>query len=110
MVVGGSGVVVGGRSRDRLVFCSRQAQIGLCRFSSSLVKELLVQPGSTVVFLGVERRRPAAQASGEPPAWFAINSTEDPEALPQLSGEKDVFWAHRPNRDLLNLSQDEAGQ
>ncbi|KAK0156501.1 Peroxisomal NADH pyrophosphatase NUDT12 [Merluccius polli] len=84
------------------------AQTSLCRFSSSLVKELLLKPGSVLIFLGVERRRPS-QTSSEPPAWFAINSTEDPEVLLQLGGEKDVFWARRPNRDLLNLSQDEAG-
>lgn len=94
------------------MFCSQQSPTSLCQFSSSLVKELLLQPGSTLVFLGVERRLPSSspQTSSEPPAWFAVNSSEDPEVLLQLSGEKDVFWAHRPNRDLLNLSQNEAGQ
>ncbi|CAL8255192.1 unnamed protein product [Boreogadus saida] len=87
------------------------AQTSLCRFSSSLVKELLLKPGSVLVFLGVERRRPSSspETSSEPPAWFAINSTEDPEVLLKLGGEKDLFWARRPNRDLLNFSQDEAG-
>ena len=85
----------------------------MCRLSSSLVKELLLQPGSVLVFLGVERSRPSSsspQTSREPIAWFAIDSTEDPEVLLKLGGEKDLFWARRPNRDLLNFSQDEAGQ
>lgn len=89
---------------------SQQAQTSLCRFSSSRVKELLLKTGSVLVFLGVERRHPSSsQTSSESPAWFAINSTEDPKVLLQL-GVEDVFWARRPNIDLLNLSQDEAGE
>ena len=100
------------QTEPRCIFWSQQAPTSLCRFSSSLVKELLLKPGSVLVFLGVERRRPSSspQTSSEPIAWFAINSTEDPEVLLKLSGEKHLFWARTPNRDLLNFSQEEAGQ
>ncbi|KAM4616884.1 NAD-capped RNA hydrolase NUDT12 [Polymixia lowei] len=91
----------------------------LCRLRYEEVKDLLQKPGTVLIFLGVERRKnPGSSCSssssqteesiGEPPAWFAINTDEDPADLLKLCRENS-FFPQRPNRDLLQLSEEEAG-
>ncbi|KAM3849551.1 up-regulator of cell proliferation-like, partial [Diretmus argenteus] len=48
------------------------------------------------------------ERSREPPAWFAINIDEESNDLLQLSREANSFFPQQLNRDLLQLSEDEA--
>ncbi|XP_071759588.2 NAD-capped RNA hydrolase NUDT12 [Centroberyx gerrardi] len=90
----------------------------LCRFGYETVKDLLQKPGTVLIFLGVEKsKKPSSSSSSsqteesirEPPAWFAINTDEEPSDLLKLCRETNSFFPQRPNRDLLKLSEDEAG-
>lgn len=88
----------------------------LCRFGYEAVKDLLEKPGSVLVFLGVERSRripgPSSElqpAACEPPGWFAVGSDGDPDGLLKRCREKHCSFPKIPNRDLLKLSEDEAG-
>ncbi|XP_059192220.1 peroxisomal NADH pyrophosphatase NUDT12 isoform X2 [Centropristis striata] len=84
----------------------------LCRFRYEALKDLLQKPETVLVFLGVEKRKqPSQTVDGvqEPPAWFAINADEDAAKLLKRCGEKNCSFVKSPNRDLLKLSEEEAG-
>ncbi|KAM3868422.1 NAD-capped RNA hydrolase NUDT12 [Diretmus argenteus] len=94
-------------------------QTKLCRFGHDAVRDLLQKPGTVLIFLGVEKQRKPSSSSStssqteersrEPPAWFAINIDEESNDLLQLSREANSFFPQQLNRDLLQLSEDEAG-
>ncbi|XP_029915951.1 NAD-capped RNA hydrolase NUDT12 [Myripristis murdjan] len=96
---------------------SSEVEAKLCRFKYETVKDLLQKPGTVLIFLGVEKRKKPSSSSssqteertGEPPAWFAINTDEDSADLLKLCKETSRFFPQRLNRDLLKLSEDEAG-
>lgn len=104
----------------------------LCRFRHEEVKDLLEQSGSVLVFLGEERRPPPCTSTAqpvftmskhnaalepsepqtvawEPRAWFALGSDEAQEELLKRSKEKHSSFPRNPHRDLLGLSEEEAG-
>ncbi|KAM9359874.1 NAD-capped RNA hydrolase NUDT12 [Symphorus nematophorus] len=92
----------------------------LCRFRYDTVKDLLQNPATVLVFLGVERRtKPSSSSTSspsqtedgvqEPPAWFAINTDEDAAELLKRCREKNCFFTKAPSRDLLKLNEEEAG-
>ncbi|TNN38178.1 Peroxisomal NADH pyrophosphatase NUDT12 [Liparis tanakae] len=92
------------------------AETKLCRFGYEAVKDLLQKPATVFVFLGVERRKTPSSSSAhvadgvrEPPAWFAINTDEDPAELLTRCGGKSCCFPKTPNRDLLRFSEEEAG-
>lgn len=88
-----------------------EAQSRLVRFRPEQVQDLLQSPDSVLVFLGVDRRAdPGPQTPGwDPPAWFALGSDSEPEELLKRSREKHSGFPRNAHRDLLKLSQDEAG-
>lgn len=71
-----------------------------------------------LVFLGVERRKKPSSSSPsqtkegvqEPPAWFAVGTDEDAAELLKRCREKNCSFPKAPNRDLLKLSEEEAGE
>ncbi|XP_068560118.1 NAD-capped RNA hydrolase NUDT12 [Cebidichthys violaceus] len=88
----------------------------LCRLRYEAVKDLLQKPATVLIFLGVEKRRKPSSSSSqtvdgvqEPPAWFAINTDEDAAELLKRCREKNCYFPKTPNRDLLKLSEEEAG-
>ncbi|XP_041855593.1 peroxisomal NADH pyrophosphatase NUDT12 isoform X2 [Melanotaenia boesemani] len=88
----------------------------LCRFTFDAVQDLLQKPATVLIFLGVERKNPSSSSwsrsddgSLEPPAWFAFNTDADAAELLKRCREKNCFFPKTPNRDLLQLSEDEAG-
>uniref|UniRef100_A0A3Q3ISY6 NAD(+) diphosphatase n=1 Tax=Monopterus albus TaxID=43700 RepID=A0A3Q3ISY6_MONAL len=76
---------------------------------------------TVLIFLGVEKRKKPSSSSSpsrssqrqegtwEPPAWFAIGSVEDSAELLKRCSENCSF-PKMPNRDLLTLSEEEAGE
>ncbi|KAM9858907.1 NAD-capped RNA hydrolase NUDT12 [Aulostomus maculatus] len=92
-----------------------EAETRLCRFRYNAVKDLLQKPATVLIFLGVENSKmasscpPVEGVSQEPPAWFAISTSEDAAELLKRSGEKSCTFPKSPNRDLLTLSEEEAG-
>ncbi|XP_029999385.1 NAD-capped RNA hydrolase NUDT12 isoform X1 [Sphaeramia orbicularis] len=87
-----------------------EAETKLCRFRYEDVKDLLQKPSTVLVFLGVDRRKaPPPSSSVEPPAWFAISSDEDAAELLKRCRQTNCCFPTRPNRDLLKLSEEEAG-
>ncbi|CAB1459846.1 unnamed protein product [Pleuronectes platessa] len=92
-----------------------EGKMKLCRFRYEAVRDLLQEPATVLVFLGVERRKkpPSSsqtqEAGQEPPAWFAVGSDEDAAELLKRCREKSCLFPRSPNRDLLQLSEDEAG-
>ncbi|XP_033827969.1 peroxisomal NADH pyrophosphatase NUDT12 [Periophthalmus magnuspinnatus] len=95
---------------------SGPAQIRLCRFSFEEVQDLLERPGSEVVFLGVDRTPPPSDTPRdtepshlEPRTWFALESDLDQEELLKRSKDKTCSFPKNPHRDLLRLSEEEAG-
>ncbi|XP_067087456.1 peroxisomal NADH pyrophosphatase NUDT12 isoform X2 [Osmerus mordax] len=88
-----------------------QAEMRLCRLGPGSVGELLQKPGSTVIFLGVERRngRPGAlREGGEPTAWFAVDTDTDPLGNLTLP-DRNSFFLKPPFPGLLRLNEDDAG-
>ncbi|KAK9522031.1 hypothetical protein VZT92_018524 [Zoarces viviparus] len=92
------------------------AETKLCRFRYEAVKDLLLKPATVLIFLGVEKRKKPSSSSSqtavgvqEPPAWFAINTDEDAVELLKRCREKSCCFPKTPNRDLLKLSEEEAG-
>ncbi|XP_028269835.1 NAD-capped RNA hydrolase NUDT12 isoform X1 [Parambassis ranga] len=87
------------------------AETKLCRFTYEAVKDLIQKPSAVLIFLGVERRknRSSSSSSQEPPAWFAISSDEDAAELLKRCREKSCSFPKTPNRDLLNLNEEDAG-
>ncbi|XP_054467337.1 peroxisomal NADH pyrophosphatase NUDT12 [Anoplopoma fimbria] len=89
----------------------------LCRLRYEAVKDLLQKPATVLIFLGVEKRKKPSSSSSsqtvdgvqEPPAWFAINTDEDAAELLKRCREKNCCFPTTPNRDLLKLSEEEAG-
>ncbi|XP_072243355.1 NAD-capped RNA hydrolase NUDT12 [Leuresthes tenuis] len=85
----------------------------LCRFRFEEVNDLLQKPSAVLIFIGVERmKNPSGQTeegSQEPPVWFAINTDEDAAELLKRCREKNCSFPKTPNRDLLKLSEEEAG-
>ncbi|XP_014912352.1 NAD-capped RNA hydrolase NUDT12 [Poecilia latipinna] len=89
----------------------------LCRFRYEEVKDLLLKPSTVTIFLGIEKmKNPSSSSSSEkteslsePPVWFAINTDEDAAALLERCREKNCSFPRSPNRDLLKLSEEEAG-
>ncbi|KAM7415558.1 hypothetical protein PAMA_017866 [Pampus argenteus] len=87
----------------------------LCRFRYEAVKDLLHKPDTMLVFLGVEKTKKPSSSSQthvgiwEPPAWFAISTDEDAAELLKRCREKNCCFPKTPNRDLLTLSEEEAG-
>ncbi|CAJ1069673.1 peroxisomal NADH pyrophosphatase NUDT12 isoform X2 [Xyrichtys novacula] len=94
----------------------------LCRFRFEAVKDLLQKPQTLVIFLGVEKRKTPFSSSSssssplqteevtqEPPAWFAISTDEDAAELLKRCREKHSCFPKLPHRDLLKLSEEEAG-
>ncbi|KAM7391045.1 hypothetical protein PAMP_021762 [Pampus punctatissimus] len=87
----------------------------LCRFRYEAVKDLLHKPDTVLVFLGVEKtKKPSSSSQAhvgiwEPPAWFAIGTDEDAAELLKRCREKNCCFPKTPNRDLLTLSEEEAG-
>ncbi|KAM8887075.1 NAD-capped RNA hydrolase NUDT12 isoform 2-T2 [Spinachia spinachia] len=89
-----------------------QVETKLCRLRYEAVKDLLQKPATVLIFLGVELRKlPSSSFSSSclTPAWFAINTEEDAGELLKRFGEKNRCFTKTPNRDLLKLSEDEAG-
>ncbi|KAF7652793.1 hypothetical protein LDENG_00092230 [Lucifuga dentata] len=105
-------MVSGGQEDD-----GTQAQTKLRRFRYEAVKDLIQNPATVLVFLGVEKRKKpspsssssSSQTTWDPPAWFAINSDEEPADLLKRCKEKNCFFPKIPNRDLLKLSEEDAG-
>ncbi|XP_031734785.1 NAD-capped RNA hydrolase NUDT12 [Anarrhichthys ocellatus] len=94
---------------------SAGAETKLCRFRYEAVKDLQ-KPATVLIFLGVEKRKKPSSSSSqtadgvqEPPAWFAINTDEDAAELLKRCREKNCCFPKMPNRDLLKLSEEEAG-
>lgn len=86
------------------------SELRLCRFRYQAIQDLLQKPSTTVVFLGVERKsKSSSEAGPEPPAWFALCSDQDQEELLKLCREKSCSFPTLPHRDLLKLSEAEAG-
>lgn len=89
------------------------AEMRLCRLGPESVEGLLHKPGSTIIFLGVERPKGppgsvAAREGREPPAWFAVDTDADP--LENLTlPDRNSFFLKPPFPGLLRLSEDEAG-
>uniref|UniRef100_A0A3Q3IT02 NAD(+) diphosphatase n=1 Tax=Monopterus albus TaxID=43700 RepID=A0A3Q3IT02_MONAL len=100
---------------------SSQVEAKLCRFRYEAVKDLIQKPATVLIFLGVEKRKKPSSSSSpsrssqrqegtwEPPAWFAIGSVEDSAELLKRCSENCSF-PKMPNRDLLTLSEEEAGE
>ncbi|XP_008417730.1 NAD-capped RNA hydrolase NUDT12 isoform X2 [Poecilia reticulata] len=94
-----------------------QTDMKLCRFRYEEVKDLLLKPSTVTIFLGMEKtKNPSSSSSSEkteslsePPVWFAINTDEDAAALLERCREKNCSFPRSPNRDLLKLSEEEAG-
>ncbi|PWA24179.1 hypothetical protein CCH79_00016236 [Gambusia affinis] len=94
-----------------------QGDMKLCRFRYEEVKDLLLKPSTVTIFLGIEKTvNPSssfssekAESLSEPPVWFAINTDEDAAALLERCREKNCSFPRSPNRDLLKLSEEEAG-
>lgn len=69
-----------------------------------------------LIFLGVEKSNRLSSSSQkeegarEPPAWFAINTDEDAAELLKRCRENNSFFPKMPNRDLLKLNEEEAGE
>uniref|UniRef100_UPI0037E92552 NAD-capped RNA hydrolase NUDT12 n=1 Tax=Semicossyphus pulcher TaxID=241346 RepID=UPI0037E92552 len=91
------------------------AETKLCRFRHEAVKDLLLKPETVLIFLGEERRKKPSSSSQtgegapEPPAWFAIHTDEDAAELLKRCREKNSSFPKLPQRDLLKLSEEEAG-
>lgn len=87
----------------------------LCRFTYEEVQDLLEKPSTMLVFLGVEKnRKPSSPTSVDegvqkPAAWFAVGTDQDAAELLKRSREKNSLFPKIPNRDLLQLKEDEAG-
>ncbi|GAA6223761.1 peroxisomal NADH pyrophosphatase NUDT12 [Lates japonicus] len=93
----------------------------LCRFRYEAVEDLLQKPATVLIFLGVEKRKKPSSSSSsssssqteegvqEPPAWFALSTDEDAAELLKRCREKNCSFPKSANRDLLKLSEDEAG-
>ncbi|KAL2092869.1 hypothetical protein ACEWY4_012667 [Coilia grayii] len=89
----------------------------LSRLRPTSVKPFLRQPGITVVFLGVEKRKrdlnTTAILAGEEEddgltAWFALNTEQDPTELLKLVDSKS-FFLQPPMPSLLMFSDNDAG-
>uniref|UniRef100_A0AAQ4RSY1 Uncharacterized protein n=1 Tax=Gasterosteus aculeatus aculeatus TaxID=481459 RepID=A0AAQ4RSY1_GASAC len=92
---------------------SPQVETKLCRLGYEAVKDLLQKPATVLIFLGVERRKQPSSSpssSSSSPAWFAINTEEDAGELLKRFGQKKCCFTKTANRDLLKLSEDEAGE
>ncbi|XP_029961426.1 peroxisomal NADH pyrophosphatase NUDT12-like [Salarias fasciatus] len=98
--------------------CRRQGgqpELRLCRLGHDAVKPLLQKPSTVLVFLGVERTDPpspsrqADEAPRDPPAWFAVGTEEDADEFLAGGGEEKRLFPRSSHRDLLTLSEDEAG-
>ncbi|KAG7489591.1 peroxisomal NADH pyrophosphatase NUDT12 [Solea senegalensis] len=90
----------------------------LCQFKYEVVKDLLQKPATVLVFLGVEKRKncsssfSSSQTKGgvqDPAAWFAICTDEDEAELLKRCKQKNCSFPKMPNRDLLKLTEEEAG-
>lgn len=68
-----------------------------------------------LIFLGVEKNRKLSSSTSvdegvqKPAAWFAVGTDEDAAELLKRSREKNCSFPKIPNRDLLQLKEDEAG-
>ncbi|KAM6965320.1 NAD-capped RNA hydrolase NUDT12 [Aplochiton taeniatus] len=92
---------------------NHQPEVRLCLLGHKAVQELLHKPGTVLIFLGVEKQQgpsapPTEGSLREPPAWFALNTDEDPEELLKQCNTKGSFLT-RPTPGLLKLSEDDAG-
>ncbi|XP_035514387.1 peroxisomal NADH pyrophosphatase NUDT12 [Morone saxatilis] len=94
------------------------AETKLCQFRYEAVKDLLQEPATVLIFLGVEKRKKQSSSSSssqteegvqEPPAWFAISTDEDAAGLLKRCREKNCSFPKSPNRDLLKFNEEEAG-
>lgn len=85
----------------------------LCRLRYDAVRDLVQNPTTKLIFLGVEKQTAPGslkqEGSWEPPAWFAIGTGEDAAELLKRCREKNCFFPPSPNRDLLKFSEEEAG-
>uniref|UniRef100_A0A3B5LXI1 NAD-capped RNA hydrolase NUDT12 n=1 Tax=Xiphophorus couchianus TaxID=32473 RepID=A0A3B5LXI1_9TELE len=96
---------------------TEQGDMKLCLFRFEEVKDLLQKPSTVTIFLGIEKTKSPSSSSSsekaeslsEPPVWFAINTDEDAAALLERCREKNCSFPRSPNRDLLKLSEEEAG-
>ncbi|XP_060927249.1 peroxisomal NADH pyrophosphatase NUDT12 isoform X2 [Limanda limanda] len=106
-------------SLSPMVSCSgdhgSEGNMKLCRLRYEDVRDLLQEPATVLVFLGVERRKKPSSSSSqtqavgeEPPAWFAVGTDEDAAELLKRCREKNCLFPKTPNRDLLKLSEEEA--
>ncbi|MEQ2218182.1 hypothetical protein XENOCAPTIV_030675, partial [Xenoophorus captivus] len=95
-----------------------QGDIKLCRFRYEDVRDLLQKASTVMIFLGMEKmKNPSSSTSSqtvesisEPPVWFAINTDEDAAALLKRCRGKNCLFPRSPNRDLLKLNEEEAGE
>ncbi|XP_061586293.1 peroxisomal NADH pyrophosphatase NUDT12 [Cololabis saira] len=88
----------------------------LVRFRFQEVQDLVQDPGTVLVFLGVERTGSWTGSSSSPqPAWFALNTDRDPAELLKTCGDQNQnqnrnrWFPKNLNRELLTLNEDEAG-
>ncbi|KAK2838127.1 hypothetical protein Q5P01_015339 [Channa striata] len=111
LLFSGLSPMVGGSQEDQ----ETRDETKLCRFRYEAVKDLILKPATVLIFLGVEKRKTASSSSQsgelgqEAPAWFAVSTDQDTAELLKRSREKNCFFPKTPNRDLLNLSEEEAG-
>ncbi|XP_064153284.1 peroxisomal NADH pyrophosphatase NUDT12 [Anguilla rostrata] len=90
-----------------------KADFRLCRLRWGSVEELATRPGTTLIFLGVEKQAtpPSPSPAGDEDgltAWFALNTDSDPTKDLRLSNPNGFFLKPFVPR-LLQLSSDEAG-
>ncbi|XP_018614017.1 NAD-capped RNA hydrolase NUDT12 [Scleropages formosus] len=87
--------------------------IRLCRLRWDSVEELLADPGTTLIFLGVEKQtKPLSESSPEDEdglaAWFALGVDKCPTEHLKLQ-HSNGFFLKSPRPGLLQLSENEAG-
>ncbi|KAJ8371599.1 hypothetical protein AAFF_G00306850 [Aldrovandia affinis] len=85
----------------------------LCRLGWGSVKELLTKPGTTLIFLGVEKQvklnSPSpAKDEDRLTAWFALNTEDNPLEDPKLQNPSS-FFLKPPMPGILKLNSDDAG-
>ncbi|KAJ8285243.1 hypothetical protein GJAV_G00024580 [Gymnothorax javanicus] len=90
-----------------------EVKFKLCRLGWESARELVSRPGTTLVFLGVEKQRVQASSSTEEDedglvAWFALNIDSSPNDTLELY-HPNSFFLKPPMPGLLRLSSDEAG-
>lgn len=95
------------------MFNPRQGETKLYLLRYEAVQDLLQKPETVLIFLGVKRRNISSSLTDvnveELPAWFAISTDEDTAELLKRCPEKNCCFPEKAFRDLLKLSEEDAG-